>query len=215
MSKAKIPDATVILTEPVGRNNCMDETTPVTRSSINAKIWSHFPRNVCVQAPVSSKIFQIWKLNYAAAKSTVRCTGHLFINCLSEGDLIGPLSVAKLGTWHGETSRCRDVTPHHLHKKIFYFILFFIFCRCRLVPGAMPPFNYTGHLHRLDWLRGGVAITIGLKPTAISPCGKKLPIQLAELNGTSLCDLLYLIWPHPMCLELPWKLNEFTVIEEH
>ena len=91
--------------------------------------------------------------------------------------------------------------------------------RCRLVPGAMPPFNYTGHLHHHKLaklgLRGGVAITIGLKPTAINPCGQKLPIQLAELNDTSLCDLLYLIWPQPMCLELPWKLNELAIIEEH
>ena len=83
----------------------------------------------------------------------------------------------------------------------------------------MPPFNYTGHLHRRGWfklgLRGEVAIIIGLKPTAINPCGKKLPIQLAELNGTSLCDFLYLIWPQPMCLEPPWKLNKLTVIEEY
>ena len=83
----------------------------------------------------------------------------------------------------------------------------------------MPPFNYTGHLHHHKLaklgLRGGVAITIELKPTAINQCGKKLPIQLAELNDTSLCNLLYLIWPQPMRLELPWKLNEFTVIEEY
>ena len=60
-----------------------------------------------------------------------------------------------------------------------------------------------------------MAITIGLKPTAINPCGKKLPIQLAELNDPSLYDLLYLIWPQPMSPEIPWKLNEFVVIEEH
>ena len=63
----------------------------------------------------------------------------------------------------------------------------------------MPPFNYTGHLHLhklfMLGLRGGEAVTIDLKPTAINPCGKELPVQLAELNGTSLCDLLYLIWP--------------------
>ena len=83
----------------------------------------------------------------------------------------------------------------------------------------MPPFNYTGqlHHHKLDklGLRGEVAITIELKPTAIDPCGKKLPIQLAKLNGTSLCNLLYLIWPQPMHLELPWKLNKLAIIEEH
>ena len=83
----------------------------------------------------------------------------------------------------------------------------------------MPPFNYTGHLHHHKLaklgLRGGVAITIELKPTAINPCGKKLPIQLAEMNDTSLYNLLYLIWPHPMHLELSWNLNEFAVIEEH
>ena len=83
----------------------------------------------------------------------------------------------------------------------------------------MPTFNYTGHLHhyKLDKLGliGGVAITIELKPTAINQCGKKLPIQLAELNGTSLCNLLYLIWPQLMHFELSWKLNEFVVIEEH
>ena len=64
-------------------------------------------------------------------------------------------------------------------------------------------------------LRGGVAITIELKPTAIDHRGKKLPIQFAELNGSSLCDLLYLIWPQPMRPKLPWKLNELTVIEEY
>ena len=100
-------------------------------------------------------------------------------------------------------------------KIIFYFYFFINICRCRLVPGAMPPFNYTGHLHRFTWLRGGVAITIGLKPTAINPCGKNLPIQLAELNDTSLCDLMYLIWPQPMCFELAWKLQEFAVIQKH
>ena len=83
----------------------------------------------------------------------------------------------------------------------------------------MPPFNYTGHLHLYQLFmlrrRGGEVGTVGLKPTAINPCGKKLPIQLVELNGTSLRNLLYLIWPQPMRLELPWKLNEFTVIEEY
>ena len=82
----------------------------------------------------------------------------------------------------------------------------------------MPPFNYTGHLHRFDselGLIGGVAISIKLKPTAIDHCGKKLPIQFAELNGSSLCNLLYLIWPQPMNLEIPWKLKKFTVIEEY
>ena len=70
----------------------------------------------------------------------------------------------------------------------------------------MPPFNYTGHLHRLDselGLRGGVAVNIKFNPTAIDHHGKKLPIQFAELNGSSLCNLLYLIWPQPMHLELP------------
>ena len=82
----------------------------------------------------------------------------------------------------------------------------------------MPPFNYTGHLHRLDselGLRGGAAVNIKLKPTAIDHHGKKLLIQFAELNGSSLCNLLYLIWPQPMRLELPWKLNKFIVIEEY
>ena len=83
----------------------------------------------------------------------------------------------------------------------------------------MPPFNYTGHLHLYKMfmlgLGGGEAVTVELKPTAINPCGKKLPIQLIELNSTSFCDLMYLIWPQPMCFELPWKLNEFVVIEEH
>ena len=83
----------------------------------------------------------------------------------------------------------------------------------------MPPFNYTGHLHHYKLselgLRGGVAITIELKPTAINQHGKKLPVQFAELNDTSLCNLLPLILPQPMCLELSWELNEFNVIEEY
>ena len=82
----------------------------------------------------------------------------------------------------------------------------------------MPPFNYTGHLQLSGselGLRGGVAITIKLKPTSIDHRGKKLPIQFAELNGSSLCNLMYLIWSQPMRLELPWKLNKFTVIEEY
>ena len=60
-----------------------------------------------------------------------------------------------------------------------------------------------------------MAVTIELKPTAIDHRGKKLPVQFAELNGSSLCDLLYLIRPQPMHLELPWKLNKFNVIEEY
>ena len=82
----------------------------------------------------------------------------------------------------------------------------------------MPPLNYTRHLHCSNselGLRGGVAVTIKLKPTAIDCRGKKLPIQFAEMNGSSLCDLLYLIRPQPMRLELPWKLNKFTVIKEY
>ena len=83
----------------------------------------------------------------------------------------------------------------------------------------MPPFNYTGHLHfhTLSELgmRGGVAITIELKPAAINQSGKKLPVQFAEFNGTSICNSLNLIWPQPMHLELPWKLNKITVIEEY
>ena len=83
----------------------------------------------------------------------------------------------------------------------------------------MPPFNYTGHLHFRTLselgLRGGVAITIELEPATINQRGKKLPVQFAELNGTSFCNLLNLIWPQSMCLELSWKLNKLTVIEEH
>ena len=83
----------------------------------------------------------------------------------------------------------------------------------------MPPFNYTGHLHprklsRLG-LRGGLAITIELEPTAINQCGKKLPIQFAKLNGSSVCNLLNLVWPQPMRLEISWKLNKLTIIKDH
>ena len=60
-----------------------------------------------------------------------------------------------------------------------------------------------------------MAITIKLKSTAINQSGKKLPVQLTELNDTSFCNLLNLVWPQPMHLELPWKLNKLTVIEEH
>ena len=83
----------------------------------------------------------------------------------------------------------------------------------------MPPFNYTGHLHFHTLselgLRGGVAITIELEPAAINQRGKKLPIQFAKMNDTSLCNLLYLVWPQPRRSELPWKLNKLTVIEEY
>ena len=60
-----------------------------------------------------------------------------------------------------------------------------------------------------------MVVTIELKPAASDHHGKKLPIQFAELNSSSLYDLLYLIWPQPMRLELPWKLNKFTVIKEY
>ena len=83
----------------------------------------------------------------------------------------------------------------------------------------MPPFTYTGHLHlhKLSelGLGGGVAVTINLKPTSINQRRKKLPVQFAELNGTSFCNILNLIWPQPMRLEIPWKLNKLTVIQEH
>ena len=81
----------------------------------------------------------------------------------------------------------------------------------------MPPFNYTGHLHRSDselGLRGGVAVNIKLKPTAINESGKKFPIQFAKLNDSSICNLLNLVWPQPMHLEFPWKLHKLTVLEE-
>ena len=133
-------------------------------------------------------------------KSMVRYTGHFLINCLSEGDLTDPLSIAKLGTWHGETSHCCVATLHHLRKQTSIFFFFpqatddlrkmnrpyaiphtYNTCRCRLVPGAMPPFNYTGHLHHHKLakigLRGGVAIAIELKPTAINQCGKSSPFN--------------------------------------
>ena len=61
----------------------------------------------------------------------------------------------------------------------------------------------------------GVAITVKLKPTAINESGKKLPIQFVELNGTSIYNLLNLVWPQPMRLEFPWKLQKLTVIEEY
>ena len=83
----------------------------------------------------------------------------------------------------------------------------------------MPPFNYNGHMHlhtlsKLG-LRGGVAITIELEPAAINQHGQKLPVQFAELNNTSFYNLLNLIWPQPMHLELSWKLNKITVIKDH
>ena len=82
----------------------------------------------------------------------------------------------------------------------------------------MSPFNYTGHLHiqfPVLILGGGVAITIKLKPAAINQSRNKLPIQFSELNDTFVCNLLNLIWPQQMCLELPWKLNKLAVIKEH
>ena len=123
MPKETIPDTTVTLDEPVGCNNYMDKTTPIIRSSINAEIRSHFPRNVCVQAPISLKIFQIWKLNYAAAKSTVRYTGHFLINYLLEGDLTGPLSVAKTGyVARGNIAllRCNTASLAQTNKNFFF-----------------------------------------------------------------------------------------------
>ena len=93
------------------------------------------------------------------------------------------------------------------NKLLESFNFLFLFFACRLGRGAMPPCNYTGHMnfHKLSelGLGGGVAITIKLKPTSINQSRKKLPIQFAELNGTSFCNLLYLIWPQPMRLELP------------
>ena len=82
----------------------------------------------------------------------------------------------------------------------------------------MPPFNYTGHLHTQFSALGlgaGVAITIKLKPTAISQSRNKFLVQFTELNDTSFCDLLNLIWPQPMCLEFLGKLNKLVVIKEH
>ena len=60
-----------------------------------------------------------------------------------------------------------------------------------------------------------MAITIKLKPTAINQSRNKFPVQFNDLNDTSFCDLLNLIWPQPMCLELPRKLNKLAVIKEH
>ena len=60
-----------------------------------------------------------------------------------------------------------------------------------------------------------MAITIKLKPTAIKQSRNKLPVQFTEMNNTSVCDLLNLIWPQPMCLELPWKINKLAVVKEH
>ena len=124
----------------------------------------------CVQAPVLSKIYQIWKIYYAVAKSTVRYTGHFFINYLSEGELTGPLSFFKLATWHGKTLHRCDATPHHSEPKCWHeapqhiklrkhpmacaklssYLAFFF--KCRLLTSAMPPFNYTRHLHFLNYL---------------------------------------------------------------
>ena len=60
-----------------------------------------------------------------------------------------------------------------------------------------------------------MAITIKLKPISINQSRNKFLVQFTELNGTSFCDLLNLIWPQPMCLELPWKLSKISVIKEH
>ena len=56
-------------------------------------------------------------------------------------------------------------------------------------------------------------VTIELNPTPINQRRKKFPVQFAELNDTSFCNLLNLIWPQPMHLELSWKLNKLTIIE--
>ena len=127
----------------------------------------------CVQVPVSSKICQIWKLNYATANSTVRYIGHFLINYLSEGDLNGPLSVAN---WIRGTERHRIAAMRHRitcakQTSVTFFLSFpqatddlrkmnrpyviphtYNTYRCRLVPGTTPPFNYTGHLHHHNWL---------------------------------------------------------------
>ena len=59
-----------------------------------------------------------------------------------------------------------------------------------------------------------MASTVKLKPTAIDESEKKLPVQFVELNGTSICNLLDLVWPQPMHLEFSWKLQKLTVVEE-
>ena len=60
-----------------------------------------------------------------------------------------------------------------------------------------------------------MVITIKIKPTSINQSRNNFPVQFTELNDTSFCNLLNLIWPQPMCLELPWKLNKLAVIKEH
>ena len=129
--------------------------------------------------------------------------------------MTGPLSFSKTGyVARGNIAllRCLTASPAQNKLKFFFFL-------CILLIGAMPPFNYTGHLHIHTLselgLRGGVAITIELEPAAINERGKKLPVQFVELNDTSFCNLLNLIWPQPMRLEISWKLNKLTVIEEY
>ena len=60
----------------------------------------------------------------------------------------------------------------------------------------------------------GVASTVKFKPTTINESGKKLPIQFAELNDTSIFNLLNLVWPQPMRLELSWKIYKLIVVKE-
>ena len=82
----------------------------------------------------------------------------------------------------------------------------------------MPPFNYTGHLHSHDLselrLGRGVASTVKLKPIAINKSGKNLPVQFTELNDSSICNLVNLVWSQPVRLEFSRKLHKLTVVEE-
>ena len=67
------------------------------------------------------------KIDYTAAKSMVRYTGHFLINCLLEGDLNGPPSVAKLKTWHRDhrITALNIASPTQTNKHLFFFFKLF------------------------------------------------------------------------------------------
>jgi hypothetical protein len=83
----------------------------------------------------------------------------------------------------------------------------------------VPSFNCTWYLDPSSFaLTDGCEVAGFHSTVSTAPVHQTfLPfsIQGFQLCSSSFCDIDNLIWPQPMCSELPWMLHEFAVIYQY
>jgi hypothetical protein len=82
-------------------------------------------------------------------------------------------------------------------------------------PVSTTPGTYNLFLMLLLRVARQLVVIVQFQPVPIYQTFLPFSIQSLQLRSSSLCNIGNLIWPKPMCLELPWMLHELVVIYQY